>query len=318
MKRTAGYVVFDARGWSRFTAPPLLQRRSSGAWSTASIAIASNPDAAFACCASKRGVTVIARGRKGKPGAVAGQSAGSSAETAESLHLWEFARLGVREITAIGGGGRGWETKGLNCGGWRREGSRQLRPSRRRSNSKRRWISNIVELLNRCRCPGAMLNEVCGRLEARSLATNESACGSRWKMPEHEALLRLPVRCWMRSIPQMLQLELNGRPRRLRVEARLAAEPVKPRARSMDCSCRLPRAGEAGVDRARVRHLVGDGRWDAGACNTHRPDSFLMRAFAPRRGQVVDETPVVARLCCGRFRPPRYAQVIVVNRRPCA
>jgi protein ImuB len=68
-----------------------------------------------------------------------------------------------------------------------------------------------------------------------------------------------------------------------------------------------------------VRHLVGDGRVGTPELrDTHRPDSFLMRAFAPRRGGQVAEAdvPVAARLCLRRFRPPRVAQVLVVNRRP--
>jgi protein ImuB len=77
---------------------------------------------------------------------------------------------------------------------------------------------------------------------------------------------------------------------------------------------------------ARLRHLVGEGQVGTPELlDTHRPDSFSMRGFAPQQagGQVavaempdVAEMPAVARLCLRRFRPPRYAQVIVVNRLP--
>src|ERR1019366_8796524 len=53
--------------------------------------------------------------------------------------------------------------------------------------------------------------------------------------------------------------------------------------------------------------------------NTHRPDSFSMRGFAPGKTAVAelpDTEMKNARLCLRRFRPPRYAQVIVVNRQP--
>jgi protein ImuB len=59
--------------------------------------------------------------------------------------------------------------------------------------------------------------------------------------------------------------------------------------------------------------------------DTHRPDSFSVRGFAPRpqvaqNRIAVAEPPGLemknARLCLRRFRPPRYAQVIVVNHQP--
>jgi protein ImuB len=69
---------------------------------------------------------------------------------------------------------------------------------------------------------------------------------------------------------------------------------------------------------ARLRSLVGEGQVGTPELrNTHRPDSFVMRGFAPRAGMsAVVEAPVSARLCLRRFRPPRYAQVIVVNYQP--
>jgi len=67
----------------------------------------------------------------------------------------------------------------------------------------------------------------------------------------------------------------------------------------------------------RVRHLVGAGRVGSPELlETHRPDAFAMRAFAPRAGLSVEAAPELPRLCLRRFRPPRYAQVLVVNRQP--
>jgi protein ImuB len=72
---------------------------------------------------------------------------------------------------------------------------------------------------------------------------------------------------------------------------------------------------------ARLRHLVGEGQVGTPELkNTHRPDSFSMRGFAPRQAVAPYRIAVAevknARLCLRRFRPPRYAQVIVVNRQP--
>jgi protein ImuB len=320
-------VVFDARGLeSLYGPPPLLAaeiERRVGV--PASIAIASNPDAALHAARGKRGVTVIARGREAESLApLPVNLLEGSAETAESLHLWgirtfgEFAKLPPLGVAARLGD-EGVELWRLARG----EGSRQLRPIAAALEFEEAMdLEYPVELLEPLSFVLArLLNEVCGRLEARSLATNEIRLWLTLEnAPEHEALLRLPVPMLdAKAFLKMLQLELNGRPPAAPVlKARLAAEPVKPRRTQHGLFLPAsPEPEKLELTVARVRHLVGDGQVGTPElCNTHRPDSFLMRAFAPRRGQVVDETPVVARLCLRRFRPPRYAQVIVVNRRP--
>jgi protein ImuB len=78
---------------------------------------------------------------------------------------------------------------------------------------------------------------------------------------------------------------------------------------------------------ARLRHLLGEGQVGTPELrDTHRPDSFVMRGFAPRQSSTstrsavaempMPESPPAPRLCLRRFRPPRYAQVIVVNHQP--
>ena len=154
--------------------------------------------------------------------------------------------------------------------------------------------------------------------------------------PEHVVLLRLPVPMLdAKAFLKMLQLDLSGRPPVAPVlKAHLKAEPAKPRRTQHGLFVpSSPEPEKLELTVARLRHLVGDGRVGTPELkDTHRPDSFIMRdfitgGFAPRHAVAenpgrlaVEERPCVemknARLCLRRFRPPRYAQVIVVNRQP--
>ncbi len=325
-------VVFDARGLESLYGPAesLAAEIERRVGMPASIAIAPNPDAALHAARGRRGVTVIARGREAEVLApLPVNLLEGSAETAESLHLWgirtfgEFAKLPPLGVAARLGD-EGVELWRLARG----EGSRQLRPIAAPLEFEQEMeFEYPVELLEPLTFVLArLLNEVCGQLGARSLATNEIRLWLTLEnAPEHEALLRLPVPMLdAKAFLKMLQLELNGRPPAAPVlKARLAAEPVKPR--RMQHGLFMPASPEPEkleLTVARVRHLVGDDRVGTPELrDTHRPDSFLMRAFAPRpaagRGQVAEaDVRAAARLCLRRFRPPRVAQVIVVNGRP--
>src|SRR5205823_6614623 len=142
--------------------------------------------------------------------------------------------------------------------------------------------------------------------------------------PEHTVSLRLPVPMLdSKAFLKMLQLDLNGRPPGAPVlKAHLKLEPVKPRRTQhglfMPSS---PEPEKLELTVARLRHLVGDGQVGTPErADTHRPDSFFMRPFAPCPAAAAQGMTAVAeehaRLCLRRFRPPRYAQVIVVNHQP--
>jgi protein ImuB len=128
---------------------------------------------------------------------------------------------------------------------------------------------------------------------------------------------------------KMLQLELSRTPPVAPVlKVHLRAEPVKPRRTQHGLFLPAsPEPEKLELTVARLRHLVGDERVGTPELmDTHRPDTFSMRAFAPSEinhplvaqastcETLVAESP--PRLCLRRFRPPRYAQVIVVNRQP--
>ena len=168
-----------------------------------------------------------------------------------------------------------------------------------------------------------LLNDVCGRLGARSLATNEIRVRLALEnAPEHSVLLRLPVPMLdPEGVPEnaAARIERKSADCAGPESAHLKAEPVKPRRTQHGLFLpSSPEPEKLELTVARLRHLLGEGQVGTPEpADTNRPDTFSMRAFAPRsaavQGCVIAESP---RLCLRRFRPPRYAQVIVVNRQP--
>jgi protein ImuB len=334
-------VIFDVRGLESLHGPPetLAREIERRIGVPASIAIASNPDAAMHAAHGIRGVTVIPPGREAEvlaplpvnllgtaylyatPGRMSG-------ETAELLHLWgirnfgEFAKLPPLGVAARMGD-EGVSLQRLARG----EGCRQLNPhtdplefeEELELDDPVESIEPLSFILSR------LLNDVCGRLGARSLSTNEiRLLLTLENAPEHKVSIRLPVPMLdAKAFLKMLQLDLSGRPPVAAVmKAHLKAEPMKPRRTQHGLFVpSSPEPEKLELTVARLRHLVGDGQVGTPELkDTHRPDSFFMRGFAPR--QAVSQTPRIevemknARLCLRRFRPPRYAQVIVVNRQP--
>jgi protein ImuB len=123
---------------------------------------------------------------------------------------------------------------------------------------------------------------------------------------------------------RMLQLDLNGRPPAAPVvKVHLAAEPVKPQRTQHGLFLpSSPEPEKLELTVARVRHLVGpDKVGTPKISNTHRPDAFVMRGFAPPPGNAAaiaekEDYPALPRLCLRRFRPARYAQILVIDQQP--
>lgn len=329
-------VIFDVRGLESLYGPPerLAREIERRIGVPASIVIASNPDAALYAAHGIRGVTVIAPGREAEALApLPVNLLGGSSETAELLHLWgvrtfgEFAGLPPLGVAARIGN-EGIRLQGLARG----ENCRQLRPMEDPLEFEEEMeLDDPVEAIEPLSfIVSRLLHDVCGKLAARSLATNEIRLRLALEnAPEHAVLLRLPVPMLdTKAFLKMLQLDLSGRPPVAPVlKAYLQAEPVKPR--RMQQGLFVPSSPEPEkleLTVARLRNLVGDGQVGTPELkDTHRPDSFFMRGFAPRQAERQGRTAVAetsaaemknARLCLRRFRPPRYAQVIVVNRQP--
>jgi protein ImuB len=296
----------------------------------ANIAIASNPDAAMHAARGFPGITVIEPGKEAATLAPLPLNLlGGSPDTAELLHLWgvrtfgDFAKLPPLGVAARLGN-EGVELQRLAHG----DGYRQLRPIADPLDFQAEIeLDYPVELLEPLAFILArLLGEVCGALAARSLATNEIRLRLALEnAPEHATSLKLPVPMLdQKAFLRMLQLGLNGRPPAAPVlKVYLAAEPVKPRRTQQGLFVpSSPEPEKLELTVARVRHLVGQDRVGTPEISdTHRPDAFVMRAFAPSSASMAieeapEEAPPQPRLCLRRFRPPRYAQVLVVNYRP--
>jgi protein ImuB len=324
-------VVFDARGLEALYGPPeaLAREIERRVGVPANVALAPNPDAAMHAARGFRGITVMGRGQETAALAKLPLNLlGGSAETAELLYLWGIRTFGaLAKLPPLGVAARlgeeGVKLQRLACG----HGYRQLReivdPLEFQAEMELEYPVELLEPL--AFILGRLLSDVCGRLEGRGLATNELRLRlSLENGLEHETGLRLPVPMRnQKAFLRMLQLDLNGLPPTAPVvKVYLAAEPVKPQRTQYGLFLpSSPEPEKLELTVARVKHLVGQDRVGTPKIsNTHRPDAFAMRGFAP--GGVAsaagekDEYPALPRLCFRRFRPARYAQILVVNQQP--
>jgi len=178
---------------------------------------------------------------------------------------------------------------------------------------------------------GRLLEQLCARLEARALATNELRLRleldagdngddvSRFKFHvsrgeeqletrnvkretfERSLLLPLPM-LDARLFLKLLQLELRAHsPEAPVVKVTLTAEPVKPRPGQGGLFLpATPAPDRLELTLARLAGIVGEQKIGAvEVLDTHRPDAFLTRRFAP------PAAPASGRLSRGRPRHPR-------------
>jgi protein ImuB len=319
-------IVFDVRGLaSLYGPPPQLAReidRRTGL--AANIAIAANPDAAIHAARGFPGITVIQPGREAAALApLPINLLEGSPDTAEILDLWgirtfgDFAKLPPLGVAARLGE-EGVRLQSLARG----ESNRQLRPIEDPLQFEEAVeLEYPVDLLEPLSFILArLLNEVCRRMGARALATNEIRLRLTLEnAPEHFTALRLPVPMLdPAAFLKMLQLDLSGNPPAAPVlKAEIAAEPVKPRRTQNGLFVSMsPEPEKLELTIARIRHFTGpDKTGVAELIDTHRPDSFVMRPFSPGAVTNTRSNPT-PRLALRRFRPPKYAQVILANDRP--
>lgn len=331
-------VVFDIRGLKLIYGTPeqiarAIERRMG---LKANLAIASNPDAAVHAARGIAGVTVIAPG--GEAAALAPLPLyllGGSSEFARTLDAWgirtfgEFAALPPLGIAARLGE-EGLAMQRLARG----EGDRLLRLSKAplevfeefEPESTLDLLEPVLLLL------GRMLNDICARLRANSLAANEIRLRLKLeRAPDHTATLCLPVPILDSQVfLKLLQLELDARPPQAPVERiRLDLKPVEPRTTQHGLFLPAsPQPEKLEITLARIRALVGAANLGTPELmDTHRPDSFrftrlqtpLVRAGIPTvteprasaRGTVEPRHANYGaqKLTMRRFRPPQHAQV---------
>jgi protein ImuB len=152
---------------------------------------------------------------------------------------------------------------------------------------------------------GRLLNQLCSRLVARSLAAgeirlelklepqfpvvqlnneNNTPAGETHAALFHQSTLRLPVPVQnSRTLLKLLQLDLQSRPPRAPIKnVRLTAEAARPRTlQGKLFSSQGPEPERMEITLARIGVLVGENRAGSPVLrNTHRPDAFQMKKFS--------------------------------------
>ena len=210
-------------------------------------------------------------------------------------------------------------------------------------------LEPLAFLLNR------MLEQLCARLAARSLATNEvrlclaldaiadcrlQIAESAETLPQkhsaicnlqseiHERTLKLPVpMCDAKVLLKLLQLDLAAHPPGAPVEKiALRAEPVRPRAVQDGFFVPIaPEPEKLELLLARVAAWVGEENVGAAeVLDSHRPDAHRMKKFQVSGFQFPDrrarnlklETRNSTNLVLRLFRPPLRAKVEMLKEKP--
>jgi protein ImuB len=296
-----------------------LARRASALGFETSVAVAGNPDTAALAARGFSGVTVIPEGKEAEMlgslpvEVLLGNSAQESGQLLETFSRWGIRKL--RDLAALPDialserlGQAGIHLQKLARGSI----SRTLVPF-----EPPLIFEEVVEL----EYPlvlleplafllGRLLEQLCARLEARALATQELRLRleleNGWQTEDcsinnggaggltragqahtrlFQRILRLPVPLLdCRTFLKLLQLDLKAHPPGAPiVKIHLAAEPVPPRAAQNGLF--LPPAPEPErleLTLARIAGIVGEDKVGSlELLDTHRPQGFRMQRFAP-------------------------------------
>jgi protein ImuB len=318
-------IVLDLAGLQPLFGPlpkiaRALARRASDLGLEGSVAVAGNSDAATLAARGFSGVTVIPEGKEAEHLGSLPVEVLFENSTQESAHLLEtFSRWGIRKLRDLAAlpdialserlGQAGVHLQALARG----TTSRTLVPVE---------LPLIFEEVVELEYPlvlleplafllGRLLEQLCARLEARALATQELRLRleleNGWQAEDFsttngatsvlarpsgaqarqsfQRTLRLPVPLLdPKTFLKLLQLDLKAHPPGAPiVKIHLAAEPVRPRAAQNGLF--LPPAPEPEkleLTLARIAGIVGDDKVGSlELLDTHRPEGFRMQRFAP-------------------------------------
>jgi len=313
-------VLFDVRGLGALIGDTHAIARAieNRAGLPVDIAIAADPDAAIIAARGIRGTTVIAPGREAEilarlplnllPG---------SPETADLLDAWGIRTLGeLAALPPLGVAARlGPEGTCLQHLAQGRAG-RQLRPVEDPLLFEEELeLDDPVELLEPLSLLLArLLNNLCARLTARALATDEIRLSLTLEnAPPHCRTLRLPFPMVdAMTLLKLLQLELSGRsPGAPVIKLRIELNPVKPRVQQHGLFiARSPEPARLEVTLSRLCNLLGPGNVGTPELlDTHRPDSFRMARFSAATYKADTSPCPFEVLTLRRYRPAQIAQV---------
>lgn len=360
-------IVVDIDGLSQLFGPPEkiargLAARVEKVGMEARVAVAPNPDAAVLAARGFAGITVMEKHDVAQRlGHLPAEVLPTTPEVLETLERW-----GVRNLRALAVlppvalterlGQEGLRLQKLARG----EHMRPLVPADDPPHFEELFeFEDAVDLLDPLSFVlNRMLEQLCERLNARALATNQlqmrlelevnedrqigsqlSAVSSRLKTKlkadsrqptAYERTLRLPVPMLdTRVFLKLLQLDLKAHPPGAPVKKiSVVAESVRPRAAQTGLFLPLtPQPERLEVTLARIRGVVSDTNDSAprvgspDLLDTHRPDAFAMKKFAPEEatGKSTRSTNASPPLTALRiFRPPLPAKVELRDGAPAA
>ncbi|HSZ00716.1 MAG TPA: DNA polymerase Y family protein [Terriglobales bacterium] len=315
-------IVLDLAGLQPLFGPlpkiaRALSRRASDLGLETNVAVAGNPDTAVLAARGFSGVTVIPEGKEAEQlGSLPVEVLlGNSAQESGQL-LLTFSRWGIRKLRDLAAlpdvalserlGQTGIHLQKLACGAT----SRTLVPV-----EPALIFEEVIEL----EYPlllleplafllGRLLEQLCARLEARALATQElRLClelENGWQTEDlstnngatgvlarsgqsrlFQRTLRLPVPLLdSRTFLKLLQLDLKAHPPGAPiVKIQLSAEPVRPRAAQNGLFLPpSPEPEKLELTLARIAGIVGEDKVGSlELLDTHRPGGFRMQRFAP-------------------------------------
>ncbi len=324
-----GTVIFSIAGLGRLfgTAHQIaaeIARRGAERGIVASLAIASNPDTAAVAARNLGGVTVIPPGEEAaRLEDIPLEQLAMPLELLETFDRWGMKTLGdVAALPPIGLaerlGEEGVRLHELSLG--RAHRPLRLAPPPTSYTEREELEDPVSQVEPLLFVLARMLGEICGRLEAQSLATNRITLRLRLEnRQEHTRILELPVpQRDTRVFLKLLELDLEAHPPPAAVTAaELTLDPVEPR--TLQRGLFLPLAPEPAklqLTLARITAMVGEG--NAGTpelLNTHRPDAFRLTKtgtvssfpdFAQMKSGNEDTVPVFA---VRVFRPVLPASV---------
>ena len=324
----ADTITFDASGLDRLFGFPqdiaaAIARRAAEMGVKASLALASNPDAAICAARGFSGIGIVPYGDEAKfLGSLPLTLLAPSAELQETLERWGIRRfqdlaalppLGIAERL----GPEGLRLRELARG----EAERKLLPLEEPLEFEDEIeLEYPVELLEPLAFLLArLLNGLCTRLAARALAADELRLLLKLEnRAAHERTLRLPVPSLdSKAFLKLLQLDLAAHPPAAPVvQVRLEMNPAKPRAAQNGLFVPLaPEPVKLELTLARIQAIVGEERVGSPELlDTHRPDAFRMIGFGKTKAGRPGSCPT--RLAFRFFRPPRSARVVLASGQP--
>jgi len=355
-------VLLDLSGMeSLFGSLPEISRaisnRAAAFGLNVNVAAASNPDAAMLAARGCSGVTVIPPGQEAEqlgtlPVEVLFTVRQTDEEKKEAGCLLEtLERWGIRNLRALAAlpevelserlGQEGLHLQKLARGAATRTLVPVEAPLVFEETIELEYPVVLLEplafLLNR------LLEQICTRLAARALATQELCLTleldpsfdlendspfhqqSKIKNQNFFRILRLPLPMLdTKTFLKLLQLDLNAHPPGAPiVKIHLAAEPVRPRAAQGGLFLPpSPEPEKLELTLARIAGIVGENNVGAmELLDTHHPEGFRMRRFAAEppvkngreKNKDADKSAVTA---LRRFRPPLRASVTLENGQP--